>query len=59
LPLYVNLSPRSEAIANVSGSRLGTIRKAETDVFQITARYSTEVSNNGSYSTTSIDKDIQ
>jgi hypothetical protein len=47
------------AIANVSGSRLGTIRKAETDVFQITARYSTEVSNNGSYSTTSIDKDIQ
>ncbi|MBD2188663.1 SIMPL domain-containing protein [Pseudanabaena mucicola] len=50
---------RGEAIVNVSGSRLGTIRKAETDVFQITARYSTEVSNSGSYNTTSIDKDIR
>jgi hypothetical protein len=50
---------RGDAIVNVSGSRLGTIRKAETDVFQITARYSTEVSNSGSYNTTSIDKDIR
>ena len=50
---------RGDAIVNVSGSRLGAIRKAETDVFQITARYSTEVSNSGSYSTTSIDKDIR
>ena len=50
---------RGEAIVNVSNSRLGSIRKAETDVFQITARYSTEVSNSGSYSTTSIDKDIR
>lgn len=50
---------RGDAIVNVSGSRLGTIRKAETDVFQITARYSTEVSNSGAYNTTSIDKDIR
>lgn len=50
---------RGEAIVNVSGSRLGTIRKAETDVFQITARYSTEVSNSGAYNTTTIDKDIR
>lgn len=50
---------RGEAIVNVSGSRLGSIRKAETDVFQITARYSTEVSNSGAYNTTSIDKDIR
>ncbi|CAN1209542.1 SIMPL domain-containing protein [Tumidithrix helvetica PCC 7403] len=50
---------RGDAIVNVSGSRLGTIRKAETDVFQITARHSTEVSNSGSYNTTSIDKDIR
>lgn len=50
---------RGDAIVNVSGGRLGAIRKAETDVFQITARYSTEVSNSGSYSTTSIDKDIR
>ncbi|MDX2254771.1 MAG: SIMPL domain-containing protein [Pseudanabaenaceae cyanobacterium bins.39] len=50
---------RGDAIVNVSGSRLGAIRKAETDVFQITPRYSTEVSNSGSYNTTSIDKDIR
>ena len=50
---------RGEAIVNVSGRRIGTIRKAETDVFQITARYSTEVSNSGSYNTTAIDKDIR
>ena len=52
-------SARGDAIVGVSGSRLGTIRKAETDVFQITARYSTEVSNSGAYNTTSIDKDIR
>ncbi len=50
---------RGEAIVNVSGSHLGSIRKAETDVFQITGRYSTEVSNRGSYNTASIDKDIR
>jgi hypothetical protein len=49
---------RADAIANVTGSKVGAVRKAETDVFQITARYSTEVSNSGSYNTATIDKDI-
>ncbi len=49
---------RADAIANVTGSKVGAVRKAETDVFQITARYSTEVSNSGSYDTSTIDKDI-
>jgi len=49
---------RAEAIANVTGTKVGAVRKAETDVFQITPRYSTEVSNTGSYDTTTIDKDI-
>jgi len=50
---------RGEAIVNVSSSRLGSVRKAETDVFQITARYSTEVSNGGAYNTATIEKDIR
>jgi hypothetical protein len=50
---------RAEAILQVTGNRVGAIRRAETDVFQITARNSTETSNSGSYNTTSIDKDIR
>jgi hypothetical protein len=50
---------RAEAIMQVTGNRVGSIRRAETDVFQITARNSTETSNSGSYNTTSIEKDIR
>jgi hypothetical protein len=50
---------RAEAIARVSNSRVGAIRAAETDAFQITARFSTEASDRGSYSTATIDKDIR
>ncbi|MCS6958742.1 MAG: SIMPL domain-containing protein [Pseudanabaenaceae cyanobacterium SKYGB_i_bin29] len=49
---------RAEAILKVTGRRPGAIRAAETDVFQITRRFSTEVSNMGSYDTSTIDKDI-
>jgi hypothetical protein len=49
---------RAEAIAKSTGNRVGGVRSANTGVFQITTRYSTAVSNSGSYDTTSIDKDI-
>jgi hypothetical protein len=49
---------RADAIASVTGSRVGVVRRAETDAFQITPRFSTEVSGGGVYNTTTIDKDI-
>ena len=49
---------RAEAIANSTGDRIGPIRSAKTGVFQITPRYSTEVSDSGVYDTTSLEKDI-
>jgi uncharacterized protein len=49
---------RAEAIANVTGGRIGVVRRAETGVFQITSRNSTEVSDSGIYNTSSVDKDI-
>lgn len=49
---------RADAIAAVTGSRVGVVRRAETDAFQITPRFSTEVSSGGVYSTSTIAKDI-
>jgi uncharacterized protein len=49
---------RAEAITQQTGGRIGIVRQAETDVFQITSRNSTEVSNSGSYNTSSLEKDI-
>jgi uncharacterized protein len=49
---------RAEAIAQSTGDRIGPIRSAKTGVFQITPRYSTEVSDSGVYDTTSLEKDI-
>jgi uncharacterized protein len=49
---------RAEAIANNTGGRIGVVRRAETGVFQITSRNSTEVSDSGIYNTSSVDKDI-
>jgi hypothetical protein len=49
---------RADAITNVTGGRVGAVRRAETDAFQITARFSTDVSNSGSYNTATIEKDI-
>lgn len=49
---------RAESIAKTTGNRVGGVRSADTGVFQITPRYSTAVSNEGRYDTSSIDKDI-
>ncbi len=49
---------RAEAIAKSTGNRVGGVRSADTGVFQLTPRYSTAVSNGGSYDTTSIEKDL-
>lgn len=49
---------RAEAITNQTGNKVGKIRGATSGVFQITSRYSTDVSDYGIYDTSSIDKDI-
>jgi uncharacterized protein len=49
---------RAESIAKSTGNRVGSVRSADTGVFQITPRHSTGVSNEGRYDTTSIEKDI-
>jgi uncharacterized protein len=49
---------RAEAIAGSTGNRVGAVQSAQTGVFQITSRNSTEVSNSGIYDTSSIEKDI-
>lgn len=49
---------RAEAIANSTGDQIGAVRSAETGVFQITSRNSTDVSDYGIYDTSSIEKDI-
>jgi len=49
---------RADAIAGVTGSKVGSVRRAETDAFQVTAQHSTDVSGSGSYDTRTIDKDI-
>tara|TARA_Y100001978_G_scaffold191553_1_gene195768 strand:- start:260 stop:1042 length:783 start_codon:yes stop_codon:yes gene_type:complete len=49
---------RAEAIAFQAGSQIGGLKKVNTGVFQITVPNSTQVSNWGSYDTTTIKKDI-
>lgn len=49
---------RAEAIAKSTNSQVGPVRNAQTGVFQITARNSTDVSDSGIYDTSSIEKDI-
>jgi uncharacterized protein len=49
---------RAEAIAKSTEAQVGAVRSAETGVFQITARNSTDVSDSGIYDTSSIEKDI-
>ena len=49
---------RAEAIAGSTGNRIGSVQSAQTGVFQITSRNSTEVSNSGIYDTSSLEKDI-
>jgi uncharacterized protein len=49
---------RAEKIAKSAGSGIGSIRGARQGVFQITPRFSTEVSDYGVNDTTSLEKDI-
>jgi uncharacterized protein len=49
---------RAEIIAKSTGNRIGVVRSADTGIFQITPRYSTEVSDSGIYDTSSLEKDI-
>jgi uncharacterized protein len=49
---------RAEKIAESAGVKIGALRTAKTGVFQITARNSTDVSDYGTYNTSSIEKDI-
>jgi len=49
---------RAERIAGSTGNSIGAVRSAKMGVLQITPPDSTEVSDSGMYSTTTIDKDI-
>jgi hypothetical protein len=49
---------RAEKIAHSAGSRIGPVRSARMGVFQLTPRYSTDVSDYGIYDTSSLEKDI-
>jgi hypothetical protein len=54
-----NARQRAEQLATNSGGRVGPLRSANQGVFQITPKYSTEISNYGTYSTTTIEKKIK
>lgn len=49
---------RAATITKSAGSHIGPVRSVQTGVFQITRPNSTEVSGDGMYDTSSIDKDI-
>ena len=49
---------RAEAIVKSTGAAIGAVRDARMGVFQVTPRYSTEVSDYGINDVTSIDKDV-
>jgi hypothetical protein len=50
---------RAEKIAEASGCAAGVVRSAQQGVFQITPVFSADVSNYGSYDTSSIDKTVK
>lgn len=49
---------RADAIAKSTGSTVGTVRQARIGVFQITPRYSTEISDYGLNDVSAIEKDV-
>jgi hypothetical protein len=49
---------RAEAILRSTGAEIGAVRDARMGVFQVTPRYSTEISDYGINDVTSIDKDV-
>jgi hypothetical protein len=50
---------RADKIAEASGCKAGIVRSAQQGVFQITPVFSSDISNDGSYDTSSIDKKIK
>ncbi len=53
-----NAKDRAEAIAKSTGDRIGGVRNASQGVFQVTQRNSIDVSDYGSYDTSTIDKKV-
>ena len=49
---------RAQKIADQAGTKIGDLKSASMGVFQITAPYSTDVSDYGMYDTSTIDKQI-
>jgi hypothetical protein len=53
-----NAKDRAEKMAQNTGGTVGSMVKASSGVFQITPRFSTEVSDYGTYDTSTIDKKV-
>jgi uncharacterized protein len=53
-----NAKERAQAIAKSTGSRVGGVKDASQGVFQVTQKNSTDVSDYGSYDTSTIEKKI-
>lgn len=53
-----NAKERAEAIAKSTGNRIGGVKDASQGVFQVTQKNSTDVSDYGSYDTSTIEKKI-
>ncbi|MGH8472743.1 MAG: SIMPL domain-containing protein, partial [Gammaproteobacteria bacterium] len=49
---------RAEAIAKSTGSSVGTVRQARIGVFQITPRFSTEISDYGMNDVSAVEKEV-
>lgn len=54
-----NAYMRAEQLAENSGSKVGSLKYASQGVFQITPVYSTQVSDYGTYDTTTIEKTVK
>jgi hypothetical protein len=53
-----NAKIRAEKIANTTGSKIGYLQSADVSVIQVTQKNSTDISDYGTYDTTSLDKKI-
>jgi hypothetical protein len=53
-----NAKERAQAIAKSTGNRIGSVKDASQGVFQVTQKNSTDVSDYGSYDTSTIEKKI-
>jgi hypothetical protein len=54
-----NAYMRAEQLAENSGSKVGSLKYASQGVFQITPVYSTQVSDYGTYDTSTIEKSVK